>query len=402
MALAIERLRRRNSGPGFSTQGPTAAVNASMAPLLGEVALFGMSHCCHTAGMGSAADVDRPEPGFGRTFTPHMVTAHYRDGAWSGADVVPFEALSLSPAAMVLHYGQAIFEGLKAYRQPDGGVALFRPDLNAARFDRSAERLAMPRLPDGLLVDACRELVRIDDSFVPAVDGQSLYLRPTMIATETGLGVRAADEYLFLVIASPAGSYFPSGVKPLTVWVADQHIRAARDGTGAAKTAGNYAGSLAAKADAVRRGCDDVLFLDARDRRWVEELSGMNIVFVSQRDGRTELTAPPPDGTILDGVTRRSLLELAAHLGFDVIERPVAVDEVLGGAFGEAFACGTAAVVAPIGAVRSVRGTCLVGDGEVGPVTQQLRRALVHLQEGKTDDPFGWRVPVATQPAILV
>ena len=355
--------------------------------------------------MASDPVPDQTEPGFGRTFTPHMAVARFAGGRWSDAEVVPFEPLQLSPAAMVLHYGQAIFEGLKAYRQPDGSVALFRPDLNGARFDRSAERLAMPPLPEGVFVDACRQLVGVDESCVPGAPGQSLYLRPMMIATETGLGVRAADEYLFLVIASPAGSYFPSGMRPIRVWVADEHTRAAPCGTGAAKAAGNYAGSLAAKADAVARGCDEVLFLDAVERRWLEELSGMNVVLVRAVDaadaGRTELVSPPAEGTILDGVTRRSLLELAAHLGWEVTERPVAIDEVLDGSFREAFACGTAAVVAPIAGVESAQGGRTFGDGAIGPVTQRLRDALVDLQEGRAADPFGWRVPVESAVAAV-
>lgn len=342
------------------------------------------------------------DPGFGRTFTPHMAVARYARGNWSTADVVPFEALSLSPAAMVLHYGQAIFEGTKAFRQPDGSVALFRPDLNAARFDRSARRLAMPALPDGMFVRSCRDLVGVDEAWVPAVAGQSLYLQPKMIATESGLGVRAAQEYLFLVIASPAGSYFAAGTRPITVWVAEHLTRAAPHGTGAAKAAGNYAASLAAKAAAVEQGCDEVLFLDAVERRWVEELSGMNVVFVSTRDGRTTIISPPAEGTILDGVTRRSILELARHAGCEVVERPVAVDEVFDSAFDEMFACGTAAVVAPIGTVRSQSRLRVFGNGETGPVTARLRQALVDVQEGRADDVFGWRLPVAAAGSSVV
>ena len=370
----------------------------STAPLRREVALFDMSHCCHTAGMLSQG-IEEIDPAFGQTFTPHMVVARFEGERWSRPEVGPFESLRLSPAAMALHYGQAIFEGLKAFRQPDHSVALFRPDRNAERFDRSARRLAMPPIAESVFVESCLELVDADEAFVPAVEGQSLYLRPMMLATESALGVRAAREYLYAVIASPAGSYFPEGMRPITVSVAEEAVRAAPGGTGAVKTAGNYAASLAAKAEAVQQGFDDVLFLDAIDRRWVEELSGMNIVFVGRHGGRTTLVTPPARGTILDGVTRRSLLELGARLGQEVAERPVGIDEVLAGAFDEAFACGTAAVVAPIGAVRSARGDCAFGDGEVGAVTRQLRTALLDLQEGRADDPFGWRVPVPTGPA---
>jgi branched-chain amino acid aminotransferase len=303
--------------------------------------------------------------------------------------------MMLSPAALSLHYGQEIFEGLKAYRQPDGSVALFRPDANATRFDLSADRLAMPRLPDGMFTSSCIELVRRDEAFVPSVFGQSLYLRPIMIASEAGLGVRPANEYLYAVIASPAGSYFPGGIRPLTVWTTEHYVRAVAGGTGAAKCAGNYAASLAAKAEATSKGCDEALWLDALERRWIEELSGMNVIFVAAGDERAVLVTPPAVGTILDGITRKSVLLLARDLGFEVVERPIAIDEVYDGAFDEAFACGTAAVIAPIGAIQSSRGEARFGSDGVGPVALELRDALLALQEGRAADPHGWRVPVA-------
>jgi branched-chain amino acid aminotransferase len=347
------------------------------------------------------SETDSNDPGFGRTFTPHMAVARYdaRVG-WSELEVVPFAELPMSPAAMVFHYGQAIFEGLKAFRQPDGSVALFRPDDNAARFDASARRLAMPELPTGLFTSACVELVRADAQAVPAQPGQSLYLRPTMIATEAALGVRSAHEYLFMVIASPVGSYFPSAsVRPIVVWATDDYVRAAPGGTGAAKCAGNYAAGLAAKDEALVNGCDEALWLDAAEHRWIEELGGMNIVFVPSEGTGTTLVTPPIHDTILDGVTRKSLLAMAERLGYDTVERPVSLDELCQpGTFTEAFACGTAAVIAPVGGVGSPKGHWNIGDGNPGPVTTRLREALVAIQEGRADDPSGWMMKV-TEPA---
>lgn len=334
--------------------------------------------------------------GFGRVFTPHMAVATFRrDTGWSAVGVEPLHAFSLHPASMVFHYGQAIFEGCKAFRGPAGDLALFRPHDNARRFARSAQRLAMPPLPEDAFVDACRAVVAASAEAVPPETGSALYVRPMMIATEATLGVRASDEYLFAVIASPAGSYFGDRAAPLTVWASQEYVRAAPGGTGFAKCGGNYGGSLAAKADAIAHGCDETLWLDARDRRWIEEMGGMNIAFVDTSGRRPVLVTPPVSDTILDGVTRASLLALAPRLGVDVQERRVAIDELgPGGPFREAFACGTAAVIAPIGRVRSTAHDVVVGDGEAGPVTMRLREALVAIQEGRAADPFGWRLPV--------
>jgi branched-chain amino acid aminotransferase len=329
---------------------------------------------------------------FGQQFTEHLVVARYRGTAgWSDIEVVPFGELELSPAAMVLHYGQAIFEGLKAYRQPDGAIALFRPDENGVRFDRSARRLAMPPLPDGMFLAACRAIVEADAAAVPSASGESLYLRPVMVATEAALGVRPADEYLFTVMASPAGPYFPGGLTPINVLASEDYVRAAPGGTGAAKCSGNYAASLIAKRQATERGCDEALWLDAIERRWVEELGGMNFVAVN---GSTIVT-PPAGDTILDGVTRKSLLTLAPTLGYETVERPIAIDELTTpGAFTEAFACGTAAVIVPIGAVHTRDGVVPIADGEPGAITVRLREALLAVQEGRAEDQFGWRTPV--------
>jgi branched-chain amino acid aminotransferase len=333
------------------------------------------------------------ELGFGRRFTEHMAVAPYRAGAWTEVDVVPFAPLSLSPAAMVFHYGQAVFEGLKAFAQRDGGVALFRPHEHARRFDASARRLAMPALDPHAFVAACEALLRADAGSVPTSSGESLYLRPMMIATEAALGVRPAGEYLFVVMASPVGSYFTSGNQTITVWATPDYTRAAAGGVGSAKCAGNYAASLAARLQGAAHGCEETLWLDAVEHRWIEELGGMNVVFVHAGPGGPIVVAPPAGGTVLDGVTRRSVLELARHLGYEVVERPVSIDEACEpGAFDEALACGTAAGAVAIGAIRSPSGGHVVGRGQPGPVTVRLRDALLALQEGRAPDPFGWRL----------
>jgi branched-chain amino acid aminotransferase len=334
------------------------------------------------------------DPGFGRHLTDHMVTAVFAGGRWSALALGPLAELSLSPAAMVLHYGQAIFEGLKAYRQPDGSIALFRPADNAARFARSAVRMAMPELPVDRFVEACRMLTRADADWVPTRAGQSLYLRPFMIATEPNLGVRAAQELLFSVIASPVDTFFPGGVRPISVRTADTAVRAAPGGLGAAKCAANYSASLQTKTVAVADGFDEVVWLDALEHRYVDELSGMNVFVV--RDGA--LVTPPISDTILEGVTRDSLIRVARSLGIDVHESPIDAEswvaEARAGTITEAFACGTAAVIAPIGSITTASGSATMGDGAPGALTLRLREALVAIQEGRAEDPHGWRVPV--------
>ncbi len=329
-------------------------------------------------------------PGFGRIFTDHMVTVTWEAGkGWHDAHVRERRPFQLDPASAVLHYAQEIFEGMKAYRTEQGFIALFRPEENARRFRSSAERLAMPVMPEELFVEAVERLVRIDRDWIPAGEG-SLYLRPFMFADEPFLGVRPAARYTFCVIASPVGAYFKGGAKPITVWVSDAYSRAAPGGTGAAKCGGNYAASLIAQAEAVEKGCDQVVFLDAAEHRWVEELGGMNIFFVME-DG-TLVT--PPLGTILPGITRASLITLARDAGMTVAEQAYSFDQwrddAARGRLREAFACGTAAVVAPIGSVRHARGEFPIAGGEAGPVTQRLREALVGIQKGSQADPHGW------------
>jgi branched-chain amino acid aminotransferase len=335
-------------------------------------------------------------PGFGRHFTDNMVTIKWTEGrGWHDAELVPYAPLSIDPANMTLHYAQTIFEGLKAYRQPDGSVATFRPDENAKRFQASARRLAMPELPVETFIAACDALVTQDEAWVPGEGEQSLYLRPFMFATEVGLGVRPANEYLFMVIASPAGAYFPGGVKPVSVWLSEEYVRAAPGGTGAAKAGGNYAASLVAQAQAAEQGCDQVVWLDAIERRWIEEMGGMNLYFVyGGEDGRQRILTPELSGSLLPGITRASLLQIAADLGYEVSEGRISVEDWKNGnadgSLTEVFACGTAAVITPVGSVKSTRANWTVGDGQPGEVTMRLRKALLDIQLGAAPDIHGW------------
>jgi branched-chain amino acid aminotransferase len=331
-------------------------------------------------------------PGFGRVFTDHMVTVRYAEGkGWYDARVEARAPISIDPASAVLHYAQEIFEGLKAYKMADGGVAMFRPDANAARFAQSAQRMAMPAISPATFLQSLREIIRIDREWIPQSDEGSLYLRPFAYASEVFLGVRPSLEYLYLVIASPVGAYFSGGVKPVSVWVSPDYTRAAPGGTGAAKCGGNYAAGLSAQAEAIENGCDQVVYLDAVERKHVDELGGMNVFFVLD-DG--SLVTPPLSGTILPGITRDSVIQLARRAGRQVAERPVSMDEWRDGAASgrirEAFACGTAAVITPIGTVKSPDFEFTVADGGSGEITMGLRKELVDIQRGRAADPFGW------------
>jgi branched-chain amino acid aminotransferase len=334
-------------------------------------------------------------PGFGKYFTDHMVTIRWTSNeGWHGARVHPYGPLQLDPATHIFHYGQSIFEGFKAYRQPDGSIATFRPDANGARFRRSAERLALPALEIEDFVTASDLLIRQDEAWVPSQGEESLYLRPFMMATEVGLGVKPSSDVTFMVIASPAGAYFASGAKQVAIWLSEEYTRASPGGTGAAKCGGNYAASLVAQQEAIENGCEQVLFLDAVERRWVEELGGMNLWFVL--DDGTVVT-PELTGTILEGITRDTMKTLAGEFGHAVEERRIDIDEwrkgVGDGHISEVFACGTAAVITSVGALRW-------REGEVSlpaqtPVASRFRTALVDLQHGRSADPHEWlhRVP---------
>jgi branched-chain amino acid aminotransferase len=331
-------------------------------------------------------------PGFGRLFTDHMVTVRYAEGkGWYDARVEAYGPILLDPATAVLHYAQEIFEGLKAYHSAGGGVTMFRPEANARRFRVSADRMAMPHLPERVFLDSLHELIKIDQEWIPTAEDGSLYLRPFMYASEVFLGVRPAQEYLYVLIASPVGAYFSGGVKPVNVWVSQEYTRAAPGGTGAAKCGGNYAASLVAQAEAIEHGCEQVVFLDAVERRYIDELGGMNIFYVYD-DG--SLVTPPLTGSILPGITRESIITLAQAEGRTVHERPVAFDDwradAASGRLREAFACGTAAVITPIGKVRTPGNEFVMGDGGTGPVTQELRQSLVDIQRGRVEDPYGW------------
>ncbi|WP_371545576.1 branched-chain amino acid aminotransferase [Streptomyces sp. NBC_00554] len=335
-------------------------------------------------------------PGFGRHFTDHMVTIKWTEGrGWHDGQLVPYGPLSLDPANMTLHYAQEIFEGLKAYRQADGSVATFRPDMNAKRFQASARRLGMPELPVETFIEACDVLVQQDRAWVPAHGGEeSLYLRPFMIATEVGLGVKPANEYLFLVIASPAGAYFPGGVQPVSIWLSEDHVRAVPGGMGDAKTGGNYAASLLPQAEAAAKGCAQVAYLDAVEHKWVEELGGMNLYFVYGN----KIVTPALTGSLLAGVTRDSLLTVARDLGYESEEGRISIDQWQrdseNGTLTEVFACGTAAVITPVGTVKRTSGEWQQSGGEPGEVTLRLREALLDIQRGVSEDKHGWMHPL--------
>lgn len=335
-------------------------------------------------------------PGFGKYFTDHMVSIDWdSENGWHNAQVVPYGPITLDPSAIVLHYAQEVFEGLKAYRQPDGSIAAFRPEANAERMAASCRRIAIPELPQDLFIESLRQLIAVDGDWVPAGGGEeSLYMRPFIIATEPGLGVRPAGQYRYLLIASPAGAYFSQGVKPVSVWLSHEYVRAAPGGTGAAKTGGNYAASLVAQAQAAEQGCDQVVWLDAIERRYIEEMGGMNLFFVFGRDGEARLVTPELSGALLPGVTRKSLLQLASDAGYAIEERKIDVDELqkkaVSGEITEVFACGTAAVITPVGRVKHADGEFTIGDGEPGEVTMALRYTLTGIQRGTFADTHGW------------
>lgn len=334
-------------------------------------------------------------PGFGRFLTDHMVRIDWTESdGWGPGAVLPYAPLNLDPAASALHYGQLIFEGLKAYRQPDGSIATFRPHANAARMARSAHRLAMPALPTDLFLESVRALVEVDQAWVDDGPEASLYLRPLMLATEVGLGVRPSNAYTYLLIASPVGPYFSRGVQPVTVWLSTEYSRAAPGGTGDAKCAGNYAASMVAQAQAQQQGCDQVVWLDAVEHRYVEEMGGMNLFFVYGSGADARIVTPKLTGTLLPGITRDSLLMLAQDLGYRSDEAVISVEDwQAGNASGElteVFACGTGAVITPVGHVKSAETEWTVGDGSSGTVTMRLRKALLDLQTGKAADPHGW------------
>lgn len=343
-----------------------------------------------TRNLVAASDAEREailaNPGFGQKFTDHMVDICWSvNGGWHRPRVQPYGPITLDPAAAVLHYGQEVFEGIKAYRHADGSIHTFRPEENARRMQRSARRLALPELPTEYFLQSLRELMAVDAAWVPSGDDQSLYLRPFMFAKEAFLGVRAARKVAYYLIASPAGAYFSGGVKPVSIWLSEDYARAGRGGTGAAKTGGNYAASLLPQQEANENGCEQVAFLDTDGN--VEELGGMNIVFV-MKDG-TLVTPDSP--SILAGVTRDSLLQLARDRGHNVETRAVSLADwregVASGDIVEVFACGTAAVVTPIGALKSAS---FLDEQPIGELALSLREELTDIQYGRREDKHGW------------
>jgi branched-chain amino acid aminotransferase len=353
-----------------------------------------------TSGSAITSDKDRTaimeNPGFGKYFTDHMVTVDWTQAdGWHNAELKDYGPLLMDPATNVLHYGQAIFEGLKAYRHSDGTIQTFRPFENAQRFARSARRLAMAELPAELFVASLESLVDADQAWVPEGRERSLYLRPFMVSTEVGLGVRPANAYKYVLIASPAGAYFAGGVAPVSVWISDDYVRAAPGGTGEAKCAGNYAASLIAQAEAAAHGCDQVVWLDAIGREKIEEMGGMNLYFVYGQGDSARIMTPKLTGSLLPGITRDSLLTVASDMGIAATEDDITVADLRSGCesgeITEVFACGTAAVITPVGNVKSrTNGEFSVGAGTTGAVTLRLREALLDIQSGASPDRHNW------------
>ena len=347
----------------------------------------------------TAAPKEKPVPGqklgFGHIFTDHMFIMNYTEGqGWHDPRIVPYQPITLDPSAMVFHYGQTMFEGLKAYRGDAGEAYLFRPDMNAKRANKSNDRLCIPNIPEEDFVQAISELVAVDKDWIPTDPGTSLYIRPFIIATDAFLGVAPSATYLFIVILSPSGAYYESGLAPVGIWIEDEYVRAVRGGMGFAKTGGNYAASLIAQVKAHDEGFSQVLWLDGVERKYIEEVGAMNIAF--KINGK--IVTPMLNGSILPGITRDSVLFLCRHWGMEVEERKVSVDELIeaqkSGALEECFGTGTAAVISPVGKLRYKDDVMTIGDGNIGPITQKLYDTITGIQNGSIKDEFGWRVRV--------
>ena len=341
----------------------------------------------------------KPAPGqklgFGKIFTDHMFVMNYTEGkGWHDARIVPFQNISLSPAAMVYHYGQEMFEGLKAYKNPNGEVFLFRPDMNAKRTNASNERLVIPQLPEEDFVQAVSAVVDVDRDWIPTEPGTSLYIRPFIIATDEFLGVAPSKTYLFMIILAPSGAYYESGLAPVGIWIEDEYVRAVRGGIGYAKTGGNYAASLIAQKKAHDAGFSQVLWLDGVDRKYIEEVGAMNIFF--KIDGK--VVTPALNGSILPGITRNSVIQLCKNWGYEVEERKISVDELIeaqkNGTLEEVFGTGTAAVISPVGKLRYMDDVMTISDGQTGPLSLKLYETITGIQLGLLPDEVGWRVKV--------
>ena len=341
----------------------------------------------------------KPAPGqplgFGKIFTDHMFVMNYTEGkGWHDARIVPYANLSLAPSAMVFHYGQEMFEGLKAYKGEDGSVYLFRPDMNAKRANNSNKRLVIPELPEEDFVDAIKAVVDVDRDWIPTDPGTSLYIRPFIIATDEFLGVAPSKTYLFIIILSPSGAYYESGLEPVGIWIEDEYVRAVKGGMGFTKTGGNYAASLIAQVKAHDDGYSQVLWLDGVERKYIEEVGAMNIMF--KINGK--VVTPMLNGSILPGVTRDSIIRVCKDWGYEVEERRISVDELVAaakdGTLEEVWGTGTAAVVSPVNKLRYEDEVMHIGDGGIGELTQKLYDELTGIQWGKRPDTRGWRVTV--------
>ena len=331
--------------------------------------------------------------GFGKIFTDHMFMMNYTEGkGWHDARIVPYGAIELEPAAMVFHYGQEMFEGLKAYKGADGKIRLFRPDMNAKRANASNERLCIPEIPEDVFVEAIKEVVKVDADWVPEEDGTSLYIRPFVIATDEFLGVAPSKTYLFIVILAPSGAYYENGLAPVGIWIEDEYVRAVKGGMGFAKTGGNYAASLIAQVKAHDDGYSQVLWLDGVERKYIEEVGAMNIFF--KIDGK--IVTPMLNGSILPGITRNSVIELCKRMGYTVEERKVSVDELVesanSGKLEECFGTGTAAVISPVGKLRYKDDVYTINNNEIGEVSQKLYDTVTGIQWGKCEDELGWTI----------
>ena len=338
---------------------------------------------------------DQTRLGFGNYYTDHMFLMNYDEGkGWHDPRIVPYGPIELDPAAMCLHYGQEVFEGLKAYRTEDGRILLFRPDRNMARLNSSNERLCIPAIDEAFAVEAIKKLVSVDQDWIPTAEGTSLYIRPFIFATEAQVGVHPAQELLFAIILSPVGAYYPEGLNPVKIYVEDKYVRAVRGGMGYTKTGGNYAASLKAQDEAAKVGYTQVLWLDGVERKYIEEVGTMNVFFVID----DEIVTPELQGSILPGVTRMSCIELLKKQGYKVSERRLSIEEVAeaadAGKLKEAFGSGTAAVISPIGELKWDEKVMTINNGEIGTISQHLYDTLTGIQWGKLPDPYGWTVEV--------
>lgn len=338
---------------------------------------------------------DQTRLGFGNYYTDHMFLMNYDEGkGWHDPRIVPYGPIELDPAAMCLHYGQEVFEGLKAYRTEDGRILLFRPDRNMARLNSSNERLCIPAIDEAFAVEAIKKLVSVDQDWIPTAEGTSLYIRPFIFATEAQVGVHPAQELLFAIILSPVGAYYPEGLNPVKIYVEDKYVRAVRGGMGYTKTGGNYAASLKAQDEAEKVGYTQVLWLDGVERKYIEEVGTMNVFFVID----DEIVTPELQGSILPGVTRMSCIELLKKQGYKVSERRLSIEEVAeaadAGKLKEAFGSGTAAVISPIGELKWDEKVMTINNGEIGTISQHLYDTLTGIQWGKLPDPYGWTVEV--------